>query len=158
MKNKIIHTLVLIGFAVTGFGQIVLERKGNIFIQYLNGDCRQITFDSRDKQPLINKANQKIFFIRTIVATDVEEEENPNYTRIIEYDVLKQEEKTLVEGCNPEKLRKPCLSDIDNLWLSPDSDRIYFEASQYATTNSINYHSFTTKKVTQFRACLGFGA
>ena len=122
--------LIFFSFSIA-FGGTVNVQKGNI-VYVENGKSKQLTESGRDKNPILSPKQDWIYFIRQ--------------GQVNQEQVKKSGDeiwRVKIDGSSLAKLHKEIELEnnnggaIDEIHISPDGLRIYFQASKFATGSSL---------------------
>ncbi|MFZ4454628.1 MAG: hypothetical protein ACOYOT_00245 [Bacteroidales bacterium] len=129
----------------------------NIFLQDDEHHLIQITKAKMDTMPLISKSKKFMIYLRY--------RKSLYLSQIIRYDFATKKETILVEASeNNSAISTPisyarsydypfnCLGEIEKIMLSPNEDRIYFQATAWVVSAAIHYYSFSKKNIYFFHA------
>jgi len=162
MKLRI-TTLVLISIML---GQIYSQKvtetflsNGNVYVQYGKEYFHQITKLKLDSLPILSRNHKYLIYLRK------RQQQEIYLTQIIRYDLNTSTEKTLIQSAedHPE-VSTPisyadsrdypfsCLGGIENIKLSPDNERIYFETSAWVVAGAVHYYDISTGKIYFFHS------
>ena len=122
--------LIFFSFSIA-FGGTVNVQKGNI-VYVENGKSKQLTESGRDKNPILSPKQDWIYFIRQ--------------GQVNQEQVKKSGDeiwRVKIDGSSLAKLHKEIELEnnnggaIDEIHISPDGLRIYFQASKFSTGSSL---------------------
>ena len=122
--------LIFFSFSIA-FGGTVNVQKGNI-VYVENGKSKQLTESGRDKNPILSPKQDWIYFIRQ--------------GQVNQEQVKKSGDeiwRVKIDGSSLAKLHKEIELEnnnggaIDEIHISPDGLRIYFQAAKFATGSSL---------------------
>ena len=127
--------------------------KGNVYLKYGKKTSHPITKLGIDTLPILSQNKKFVLFLRHLPKQE-------GLTQIIRYDLTTAAETILVSACtekpsvctpisyaNTDYYDFPCLGCIENVFLSPNNQRIYFGAEAWVVSAAIHYYDMTTGKV-----------
>lgn len=130
-------------------------RKGNVYVKTVT----KITQLGLDTLAVLTKDKQSIIYLRHLQQQEI------YLTQIIRYDLKSSTEKILIQSAedHPEvstpisyadsrEYPFSCLGGIENIKLSPDNDRIYFETSAWVVAGAVHYYDISTGKIYFFHS------
>ncbi|MCO4807142.1 MAG: hypothetical protein KC456_11170 [Flavobacteriales bacterium] len=121
------------------------SKAGNIFVVTKDAISKQVTFSSRDSHPILDKKENKVFFIRAFRMTRERkvglfrtETDNFNKYSFMSVELDKLTEETITDT-KPFQSQDPegGIYIIDQPTLDPDGDHLYFITGKYATGNEL---------------------
>jgi len=151
MKRVIICFLLSILFMPNAYAASVYAKDRNIYYAD-NGMVRQLTFLGRDEVPKLHPKGEWVYFIRSTPGKWDGQRYYPAKSEIVKDGILRDElwrirtngsdAKMLfqngytnaVDGPDPEY---SCAS-INNIQLSPDGDKVYFETPDWVTSAALH--------------------
>ena len=162
MKLRI-TTLVLISIML---GQIYSQKEtetflsnGNVYVQYGKEYFHQITKLKLDTLPILSKNHTFLIYLRH------RQQQEIYVTQIVRYDLKSSTEKILIQSAedHPEvstpisyadsrEYPFSCLGGIENIKLSPDNERIYFETSAWVVAGAVHYYNISTGEIQFFHS------
>jgi len=128
----------------------VFDKEGNIY--YINGNeaSIQLTDSGRDSGSMLHLNGEWVYFVRTFEGKFIGEQFYPEKDKGPEDGILKEELWRIdVDGKNEQMLYRNekaaidhpsgyAYASLDNIQISPDGDKIYFETAQWVTSNALN--------------------
>jgi hypothetical protein len=128
--------------------------KGNVYIQSAKKSISQITKLGLDNLPVLSNDKKFVIFLRQLP------EKYVYVSQIIRFDIATATETVLVRACteNP-RMSTPIsyaysynypfssLGNIEKIFLSPNNQRIYFQAAAWTVSAAIHYYDMSTMKV-----------
>ncbi len=149
MKTTILFVALLSLICPIAEAASVTVNNGNIV--YVNdGNTKQLTSSGRDKGPVLHPKGEWVYFVRGYEGKWVGSKFHPPKGAIIKHDILKEELwRVKKDGTNAsmhfraEKGRDnfdcDCgIATISNIQFSPSGDKVYFETSDWTTSNGLH--------------------
>ncbi|MEI8087129.1 MAG: hypothetical protein WCG93_13045 [Paludibacter sp.] len=157
MKPKSIILLYCCMFSMHATSQKVTKtilRKGNVYVQSGKNSFSQISKLGCDTLPILSNDKKFVIFLRHLP------EKYDYVTQIVRVDIATTTETVLVRACtdNP-RVSTPisyansfnypfsCLGSIEKIFLSPNNQRIYFQAEAWTVSAAIHYYDMATTKI-----------
>lgn len=157
MRLKLAAIFLLLLVSVYLFSQKVTKtflRKGNVYVQNGSNSFSQITKLGFDTLPILSHNKKFVIFLRSLP------KQYDYVTQIVRFDFAIATETVLVKACtdNP-RLSTPiayadthnypfsCLGSIENIFISPNNQRIYFQAEAWTVSAAIHYYDMVTTKI-----------
>jgi len=129
--------------------QKVFVKEGNIYYAS-NGKEAQVTFSGRDEYPMLHPKGEWVYFVRAPAGKWEGEKYYPEKGEVIKDGVIQYElwrvktdgtgavmlfrsENAAIDGPDPEY----ATAFINNIQFSPRGDKVYFEASQWVTSDAL---------------------
>jgi hypothetical protein len=128
--------------------QKVFAKEGNVYY-VRNGREVQVTFSGRDEYPMLHPNKEWIYFVRTAPGKWVGEKYYSAKGEVTD-GVLRDElwrvktdgtgaamlfrsENAAIDGPDPDY----AIASVNNIQFSPNGDKVYFEASQWVTSDAL---------------------
>jgi hypothetical protein len=157
MKIKAMFLTVIVLAAICSLAQSqdigsikVFERDRNIYLSDVKGKLRLLTNTGRDTEPVLHPNGKWVYFVRSFEGEFVGEEFYPAKGREPEDGILKMELWRIdIDGQNEKMLYRNktaaidhpsgyAYASLDNIQISPEGDKIYFETAQWVTSDALN--------------------
>lgn len=149
MKKIIACFLLSIFFISNAHAASVYAKDRNIYYAD-NGAVKQLTSLGRDEDPKLHPKGEWVYFIRSTPGRWEGEKYYPAKGEIVKDGILKYElwrikingtggtmlfrpEHSAVDGPDPDY----STASVNNIQFSPDGDKIYFEASEWVTSEAL---------------------
>jgi len=139
-----------IGFAQDSSIGKAFEKNGNIFYEDSTGTSFQLTNKGRDFDPVLHPNGKWVYFVRSFEGEFKNEVYYPKDGKVPEDEILKMElwrinvdgtdEKMLYQNSNAA-IDHPsgyAYASLNNIQLSPNGDKVYFETAQWVTSDALN--------------------
>lgn len=146
----LILVVSLLGRSIAAASTEVFEKDGNIYIEAVGKDALQLTSSARDREPVLHPNGKWVYFVRSFEGEFRGEVYYPKDGKEPEDGILKMELWRIdIDGTNEKMLYRNAIAAIDhpsgyaygsldNIQISPDGDRIYFETARWVTSNALN--------------------
>jgi hypothetical protein len=138
----------------------VLEKNGNIFVQYVDATVKQLTIEGTDSEPCMAKSKNFAVFVRKPKGS--QKDKSIKETQIVLIDLKDRKEQVIVQGCtyegeknaidyaNSKEYPFPSLCELNHPVFSNDDQKVYFQTAAWVTSGAIHYYSFDTGKIAFF--------
>ena len=152
MKRIFCFSIIFLFCCSIGFSQNInigkiTEKNGNIFYEDYAGTSIQLTDKGRDFEPILHPNGEWIYFVRSF---EGELKNEAKDGKVPEDVILKMELWRInVDGTDEKMLyqnskaaidhpSRYAYASLDNIQISPNGDKIYFETAQWVTSDALN--------------------
>lgn len=154
--GKFLYVLIIFlcfssfAFSKNASGDQVFEKNGNIVYVDSKGVAVGLTDSGRDFEPVLHPNGKWVYFVRSFEGELKGEVYYPKNGNGPEDGILKMELWRIdIDGNNAKMLYQNktaaidhpsgyAYASLDNIQISPNGDRIYFETAHWVTSNALN--------------------